>query len=101
MPDYPNRNRFTNPESMAKLMSDMISNGCTIAGWFWYCDLHDTHGNADSEDEAEFIAEAHLEFHHEISFEAYKDNLEDDEVFDPNYEVETCPIEVHHMNGRQ
>lgn len=31
----------------------------TINGWLWYCDVHDTHGNADSEDEAQFIAESH------------------------------------------
>jgi hypothetical protein len=34
----------------------------TVAGWLWYCDEHDTHGNADSEDEAEHVAAAHVEF---------------------------------------
>lgn len=31
----------------------------TVAGWVWYCDAHNTHGNADSEDEAEHMAAAH------------------------------------------
>jgi len=35
---------------------------CTVAGWFWYCDVHDTHGNADSEAEAEYVATSHEEF---------------------------------------
>jgi cation transport regulator ChaB len=34
----------------------------TEAGWLWYCDTHDTHGNADSEQEARYIARAHVEF---------------------------------------
>jgi hypothetical protein len=33
----------------------------TVAGWLWYCDIHDTHGNADSEEEAEVYADAHRE----------------------------------------
>lgn len=32
------------------------------ARWFWHCDEHDVHGNADSEDEAHYVAAAHLEF---------------------------------------
>ena len=35
---------------------------CTDHGWVWYCDVHDTHGNADSEDEAEYVASAHEGF---------------------------------------
>jgi hypothetical protein len=35
---------------------------CTDHGWVWYCDVHDTHGNADSEDEAEWVAVAHENF---------------------------------------
>jgi hypothetical protein len=31
----------------------------TIGGWIWYCDSCDTHGNANSSDEAEHMAEAH------------------------------------------
>jgi hypothetical protein len=31
----------------------------TIGGWVWYCDSCDTHGNANSSDEAEHMAEAH------------------------------------------
>jgi hypothetical protein len=36
---------------------------CTTSGWYWYCDVHDTHGNADTQDEAEAISEAHQEYH--------------------------------------
>jgi hypothetical protein len=39
---------------------------CTRAGWLWYCDEHDTHGNADSEDEANFMGRAHAYYHSEI-----------------------------------
>lgn len=35
----------------------------TMAGWLWYCDVHDTHGNADHEVEAQFVAQAHVDFH--------------------------------------
>lgn len=31
----------------------------TIGGWLWYCNEHNTHGNADSEDEARSLATAH------------------------------------------
>jgi len=35
---------------------------CTNHAWVWYCDVHDSHGNADSEDEAEYVASAHEGF---------------------------------------
>ena len=38
---------------------------CTLAGWIWYCDVHDTHGNADHEAEAFFMANAHEDFYAE------------------------------------
>lgn len=31
-------------------------------GWFWYCDDHDTHGNADSEAEALAMLDAHCAY---------------------------------------
>ena len=34
----------------------------TQQGWLWYCHEHDTHGNADFEEEARMCAEAHSEF---------------------------------------
>lgn len=34
----------------------------TRNGWLWYCDEHDTHGNADEEDEAQDMAQAHVEY---------------------------------------
>jgi hypothetical protein len=33
-----------------------------MAGWFWYCDVHDTHGNADSEAEAHYVSASHFDF---------------------------------------
>lgn len=44
-------------------------NECTQAGWFWYCDVHDTHGNADSKEEARFIADAHKDFMYDGPFD--------------------------------
>jgi hypothetical protein len=35
----------------------------TVSGWVWYCDEHDSHGNADTEDEAVFMFDAHYDFH--------------------------------------
>lgn len=35
---------------------------CTIAGWIWYCDVHDSHGSADSKDEAKHMVLAHEGF---------------------------------------
>jgi hypothetical protein len=34
----------------------------TVTGWLWWCDEHDTHGNADSEDEAAVMAGAHEDY---------------------------------------
>ena len=39
----------------------------TVAGWIWYCDVHDTHGNADSRAEAKHVAHAHRLFHAEAT----------------------------------
>jgi hypothetical protein len=39
--------------------------GDTLSGWLWYCDVHDTHGNADFEDEAVAVAAAHRDFYGE------------------------------------
>lgn len=36
---------------------------CGLSGWYWYCDEHDAHGIADSEDEATFVMDAHVEYH--------------------------------------
>lgn len=46
-------------------IADLITPGAcesTLAGWIWYCDEHQTHGNADSADEAEYMAECHAKF---------------------------------------
>lgn len=37
----------------------------TQNGWLWYCGEHETHGNADSEHEAEAMAGAHMGFFEE------------------------------------
>ena len=39
--------------------------GCpaTAAGWLWYCDEHDSHGNADFEDDARAVGRAHSAWH--------------------------------------
>ena len=34
----------------------------TVNGWLWYCDEHDTHGNADTEDEAGLVGDAHSDY---------------------------------------
>jgi hypothetical protein len=39
----------------------------TVAGWLWYCDVHDAHGNADSRAEAKHVAHAHRLFHAEAA----------------------------------
>lgn len=36
---------------------------CGLSGWYWYCEEHDAHGIADSEDEAVFVLDAHVEYH--------------------------------------
>jgi hypothetical protein len=36
---------------------------CGLSGWYWYCEEHDAHGIADSEDEAVFVMDAHVEYH--------------------------------------
>lgn len=36
---------------------------CGLSGWYWYCGEHDAHGIADSEDEAVFVLDAHVEYH--------------------------------------
>src|SRR3954451_18759568 len=36
---------------------------CGLSGWYWYCEEHDAHGVADSEDEATFVLDAHVEYH--------------------------------------
>jgi hypothetical protein len=42
-----------------------INNVCdsTLNGWLYYCDEHDSHGNAGSQEEAEWLADAHTSFH--------------------------------------
>ena len=34
----------------------------TTGGWLWHCDEHDTHGNADTEDEAQVVAASHAAY---------------------------------------
>jgi hypothetical protein len=34
-----------------------------LAGWSWYCPYHDTMGSGDTEQEALFMAGAHMYYH--------------------------------------
>lgn len=54
MSDYPPSP--LNVSAMAGVCAD------TTSGWLYYCDEHDTHGNADSEEEALHMADAHVDF---------------------------------------
>jgi len=49
---------------MAKIYEGVAAGSCasTRRGFVWYCDLHDTHGNADTRAEAEYVAAAHEQF---------------------------------------
>lgn len=46
---------------LAEIYEGAAAGSCasTSQGFLWYCDLHDTHGNADSQPEAEYVAAAH------------------------------------------
>ncbi len=47
-------------------MEDIVTRGTckeTIAGWIWYCDSCDTHGNANFSEEAEYLAKAHARYY--------------------------------------
>jgi hypothetical protein len=57
---------------------------CTVAGWYWYCDVHDTHGNADSKDEALHMAQAHSDWHY--------DDMDNPEECDGAV-IEVAPVE--------
>jgi hypothetical protein len=56
----------------------------TINGWLWYCDECDTHGNADSEAEAEHMGNAHVEW----------GQCEGDGMYEFSREATTTPDEV-------
>lgn len=56
------------------MTSTLGPQACTKAGWFWFCDEHDTHGNADSVEEAGFIADAHSEF--QLTFGDHQESRE-------------------------
>lgn len=49
-----------NPASPERVSS---VDDCGLSGWYWYCREHDAHGIADSEDEAVFVLDAHVEYH--------------------------------------
>lgn len=50
----------------------------TFLGWVWHCEPHGTHGNADSEDEAYQMRQAHVAF------------------WDLNYESPECVVTFGH-----
>ena len=55
---------MTSADPLPPLHDRALNDACatTVTGWLWHCDNHDTHGNADSRDEAEVYAEAHHEY---------------------------------------
>jgi hypothetical protein len=60
-------------------ITDLITPGAcesTVAGWIWYCDDCDTHGNADSADEADYMARYHAMYRTSI-FIGDEDNEEE------------------------
>ena len=50
----------------------------TVGGWIWYCDGCDTHGNADSSNEAKYMSEQHAKYHSWLSDD--EDTNEDEDV---------------------
>lgn len=59
----------------------------TVRGWLWYCHEHDSHGNADSQEEAEVVAGGH---------EMYWDALAD-----PDDEDDQCDVIVWQRVGHE
>ena len=51
--------------------------------WLWYCDEHDTHGNAESEEEADVLGHAHQMYQYEKMLESINDDPTC-EWFDPD-----------------
>ena len=41
----------------------------TVHGWLWYCSVHDVHGTANSQEEADHLARAHTRYHDEGRFD--------------------------------
>src|SRR3954452_20836133 len=68
-PDHPEEAKVA--ETTALLTS---ADYCGLSGWYWYCNEHDAHGIADSEDEAEFVMDAHIEYHELHDGRACADN---------------------------
>ena len=58
--------RMTPQEYMESITPQQCAS--TAGGWIWYCDTHDTHGNADSQGEADYISD-----HHAIYMDEYAD----------------------------
>ena len=48
--------------SWLEMMASRIVCPETFQGWIYYCDEHDTHGNADSKHEAQHMASAHTAY---------------------------------------
>lgn len=80
-------------------MRDALAQGvmhsfpCTLNGWVWYCDGHDTHGNADTEDEARHMAAAHQDYIAGI------EDDEDDDSGDIEISCEGAMFVAHYVNG--
>jgi hypothetical protein len=72
----------------------MSDTPCTVNGWYWYCDVHDTHGNADSEAESWFVAAAHNEWHYVNENEPDPDDPDYDPDGEPIPHDEICDLVV-------
>ena len=75
---------------------DLITPGdickSTTNAWLWYCDDHDTHGNADSHSEADAIAEAHMEFQTFAANLSADEEMEDDEDYPDLQPEDVCTV---------
>ena len=53
---------------LSLLLIDAMAKLCEVTthGWLGYCELHDTRGNTDHEEEARLVAEAHEGYYSEV-----------------------------------
>lgn len=58
-------NRVPSPQLVMAMASACPT---TTHGWLWYCSVHDVHGTANSQHEAEFVSGAHSRYHDEGQF---------------------------------
>jgi endo-1,4-beta-mannosidase len=71
-----------------ELKALITQNTCTntIAGWIWYCDNCITHGNANSSDEAGYMAEQHAKYYSWLPYEETVENEDEESIDYMNYD---------------